>query len=155
MSNTLYDFARRKLLAAGVNWASADGSNTPGPYPIKICLVKTGAGNYTFSAAHDNMSQVAGYIANTSAGSATAIATLANRLTTSTGAANGDDVTFSQVTSGQVINAIVGYMEVDSGNQALNLPIFYIDTATGLPITANGGDIIITWDNGPNAIFRP
>ena len=30
----------------------------------------------------------------------------------------------------------------------------YIDTATGLPITPNGGDIIVTWDNGINKIFR-
>jgi len=29
-----------------------------------------------------------------------------------------------------------------------------MDTATGLPITPNGGDIIITWDNGTNRILR-
>jgi len=155
MPNTLYDFARRKLLAGELDWASADGSNTPGPYPIKVCLVRTGAGNYTFSSAHDNMSQVAGFIGNTSAGTATAIATLTNPLTTSAGAADGDDVTFTQVTSGQTINAIVIYLEISSSNQASNLPIAYIDTATGLPITANGGDIIVTWDGGPNRIFRP
>ena len=155
MPNTLYDFARRKLLAGEVDWASADNNNTPGAFPFKVCLVRTGAGNYTFSAAHDNMSQVAGFIANTSAGTATAIATLNNLLTTSAGAADADDVTFTQVTSGQTINAIVIYMEVSSSNQASNLPLAYIDTATGLPITANGGDIIVTWDGGPNRIFRP
>jgi len=155
MPNTLYDFARRKLLAGEVDWASADSNNTPGPFPIKVCLVRTGAGNYTFSAAHTNMSQIAGFIANTSAGNATAIATLNNPSTTEQGAADGNDVTFAQVTSGQVVNAIVIYIEVSSSNQASNLPIAYIDTATGLPITANGGDIIVTWDNGPNRIFRP
>jgi hypothetical protein len=155
MPNTLYDFARRKLLSGEVVWASADNNNTPGPNPIRVCLVRTGAGNYTFSAAHDNMSQIAGFIGNTSAGSATAIATLTNPLTTAQGAADGDDVTFSQVTSGQTINAIVIYLEISSVNQALNLPVAFIDTATGLPITANGGDIIVTWDNGPNRIFRP
>ena len=32
--------------------------------------------------------------------------------------------------------------------------IAWIDTATGLPIVPNGGDIIVTWDNGNNKIFK-
>ena len=32
--------------------------------------------------------------------------------------------------------------------------IAFIDTATGLPVTPNGGDITITWDNGANKIFK-
>ena len=32
--------------------------------------------------------------------------------------------------------------------------LFFIDTATGLPLTPNGGDVIVTWDNGVNKIFR-
>lgn len=29
----------------------------------------------------------------------------------------------------------------------------YLDTATGLPVTPNGGDITVTWDTGANGIF--
>ena len=50
------------------------------------------------------------------------------------------------------IEAIIIY--VDSGTEATSPLIAYIDTATGLPITPNGGDIIVTWDNGTNKIFK-
>ena len=43
---------------------------------------------------------------------------------------------------------------VDTGTEATSPLIAYIDTATGLPITPNGGDIIVTWDNGTNKIFK-
>ena len=46
--------------------------------------------------------------------------------------------------SGATINAIVIYK--DTGTEATSPLIAYIDTATGLPITPNGGDIIVTWD---------
>ena len=42
----------------------------------------------------------------------------------------------------------------DTGVEATSALIAYIDTATGLPITPNGGDIIVNWDNGANKIFR-
>jgi len=32
--------------------------------------------------------------------------------------------------------------------------IAFIDTATNLPVTPNGGDIIVAWDNGANKIFK-
>ncbi len=31
--------------------------------------------------------------------------------------------------------------------------VAYIDSATGLPVIPNGGDITITWDSGANRIF--
>ncbi len=67
------------------------------------------------------------------------------------GAADGADVTFTSV-SGPTIEAIVIYR--DTGTEATSPLIAYIDTATGLPITPNGGDIIVTWDNGANKIFK-
>ena len=42
----------------------------------------------------------------------------------------------------------------DTGTEATSPLIAYIDTATGLPITPNGGDIIVVWDDGANKIFR-
>ena len=43
---------------------------------------------------------------------------------------------------------------VDTGTDSTSPLIAFIDTATGLPITPNGGDIIVTWDNGPNKLFK-
>ncbi len=76
--------------------------------------------------------------------------TLASKTTTG-GSADAADVTFTAV-SGPSIEAIVIYK--DTGSEATSPLIAYIDTATGLPITPNGGDIIIAWDNGVNKIFR-
>ena len=60
------------------------------------------------------------------------------------GAADAADCTFTSVT-GSSIEAIVIYK--DTGTEATSPLIAYIDTATGLPITPNGGDIIVTWDS--------
>lgn len=55
--------------------------------------------------------------------------------------------------SGNSTEAILVY--IDSGSEVNISPlVVYIDTATGLPITPNGGDIIVTWDNGTNKIFK-
>jgi hypothetical protein len=70
---------------------------------------------------------------------------------TTGGAADAADITFTAV-SGASIEAIIIY--VDSGTEATSPLIAFIDTATGLPITPNGGDIIVTWDNGTNKIFK-
>jgi hypothetical protein len=71
--------------------------------------------------------------------------------TTAGGAADANDITFSSVT-GASIEAIVLYK--DTGTDSTSPLIAFIDTATGLPITPNGGDIIVTWDNGANKIFK-
>ena len=54
--------------------------------------------------------------------------------------------------TGASIEAIVLYK--DTGTDATSPLIASIATATGLPITPNGGDIIVTWDNGANKIFK-
>ena len=61
------------------------------------------------------------------------------------------DITFTSV-SGPSIEAIILF--ADTGTESTSPLIAYIDTATGLPITPNGGDIIVTWDNGANKIFK-
>ena len=59
------------------------------------------------------------------------------------GVCDAADVTFSAV-SGDVSEAVVVYR--DSGVAGTSELIAYIDTATGLPVTPNGGDITITWN---------
>ncbi|WP_429951372.1 hypothetical protein ACQYWY_06800 [Comamonas sediminis] len=134
MANTLYDAARQRFLEAQINWMTDT---------IKVVLVSTSA--YTPQTA------VHQYLADVPVSSRISqIVTLTGKATTG-GAADGADCTFTSV-SGATINAIVIFK--DTGTEATSPLIAYIDTATGLPITPNGGDIIVTWDNGVNKIFR-
>lgn len=134
MANTLFDFARQRFLEAQINWMTDT---------IKVILVSTSA--YTpQTAVHQYLSDISG-----SARIAGPV-TLTAKATTG-GAADAADATFTSV-SGATINAIVIYK--DTGTEATSPLLAYIDTATGLPLTPNGGDVIITWDNGVNRIFK-
>lgn len=134
MANTLFDFARQRFLEAQINWMTDT---------IKCILVDTGA--YTpQTSVHQYLSDIP-----TSARIAGPV-TLTSKATTG-GAADAADCTFTSV-SGASIEAIVIY--ADTGTESTSPLIAYIDTATGLPITPNGGDIIVTWDNGTNKIFK-
>ena len=134
MANTLYDAARQRFLEGQFNWLTDT---------IKVLLVDTGAysvvtGTHQYLSDIPTTARIAGPVTLTAK-------------TTTGGAADGADVTFPSVT-GASIEAIVIYS--DSGTESTSPLIAYIDTATGLPITPNGGDIIVTWDNGVNKIFR-
>lgn len=132
MSNALYDLGRQAFLDADIDW-SAD--------TIKVALVDTGT--YTFSQSHQYYSSVSSAVVGTPQ-------TLVSKTSTS-GVADAADVTFSAV-SGATVEALVIYK--DTGNAATSPLIAYIDTATGLPVTPNGGDITIAWDSGANKIFK-
>ena len=134
MANTLYDFARQRFLEAQLNWMTDT---------IKVILVDTGA--YTPQTA------VHQYLADIPISARIAGPVTLTSKTTTGGAADGADVTFTSVT-GSSIESIIIFS--DSGTEATSPLIAYIDTATGLPITPNGGDIIVTWDNGTNKIFK-
>lgn len=141
MANSLFDPGREGFLDNTIGWI------TP---TIKFALVR----GYTYSAAHKFVSDV------TTAG-ATLVATsaAASSKTQTSGVADAADVTFSAVAAGSAItgilifqsSAVTGGADVASSAQRV---IGYIDTATGLPVTPNGGDITVTWDNGTNRIFK-
>lgn len=71
--------------------------------------------------------------------------------TVTNGVADAADVTFSSVT-GDVSEALVFFK--DTGTESTSRLILLIDTATGLPVTPNGGNITVAFDNGANRIFR-
>lgn len=134
MANALYDKARERFLTGQFNW---------GTDSIKAVLVDTGA--YTVSlTSHEFLSDISSSARVSTSGAFTG-------KTTTGGAADANDITFSSV-SGPSIEAIVIY--ADTGTEATSPLIAFVDTATGLPITPNGGDIIVTWDNGANKIFK-
>ena len=134
MANTLYDEARKGYLEGAFNWLSDT---------VKVILVSTQA--YTVNAStHKFLSDISG------SARISAPVTLTGKSTAS-GAADANDATFPAI-SGGAIGAIIIY--VDSGQESTSPLLAYLDTATGLPITPNGGDIIITWDNGANKIYK-
>ena len=134
MANALFDKARQRFLEGQFNW------NTD---TIKAVLVDTGTYTANLSA-HEFLSDISSGARIATSGAFTGKATTG-------GAADANDVTFTSVT-GASIEAIVLYK--DTGTDATSPLIAFIDTATGLPITPNGGDIIVTWDNGANKIFK-
>ena len=134
MANALFDKAREKFLLGQFNWMTDT---------IKAVLVDTGVYTPNLSS-HE-------FLADVGAGSRVATSGAFSGKSTSGGAADANDVTFTTV-SGASIEAIILYK--DTGVDGTSDLIAYIDTATGLPITPNGGDIIVTWDNGPNKIFK-
>lgn len=83
--------------------------------------------------------------------SAGLIGSLSSALSTKTigtvaaGVFDADNVTFSAV-SGNSVESV--NLLKDTGNAATSDLIAYFDTATGLPVTPNGGDITVTWAAG-------
>lgn len=135
MANGLYAKGREGFLDGSIDWDTDD---------IRAILVDVGA--YTVNlATHDNLDDVA-------AGARIAVSgALANKTKTD-GVADADDVTFSAV-SGATIEAIVLYKH--TGVEGTSRLIAYLDSvASGLPITPNGGNILLTWSSGADKIFK-
>jgi hypothetical protein len=61
------------------------------------------------------------------------------------------DTTFSSVT-GDEASAVIVYLEMDT--LAASTLIAYIDNAPQFPITPDGNDIQVIWDDGANGIFN-
>ena len=135
MANALYDLGRESFLKGEISWS---GDN------IKVALVDSAS--YTPNLGTDQ------FLTDVTAGGAV-IATSANLAskTTAVGVADAADVTFSSVT-GAVSEFLVIYQ--DTGSASTSRLIARIDTATGLPVTPNGGDIAITWDSGSDKIYK-
>lgn len=131
MANALYSKAKESFLNGSINMVA----NT-----ITIALVDTGV--YTYSATHQFRNEVA----NNAVISST---TLANKTITN-GVFDADDATFSSVT-GANCEALLIFQ--DTGIQTTSRLIAYIDSATGLPILPNGGDISVAFSSGSSKIF--
>ncbi len=134
MANTLYDTSRQMFLEGQLNWKDDD---------VKVLLVNTTS--YTVNVATHK------FLSDISSSARVTQPVLLTAKTTTGGAADANDVTFTSV-SGETVGAIVGFK--DTGTESTSPLLFFIDTATGLPLTPNGGDVIVTWDNGINKIFR-
>lgn len=134
MANALYDLGREGFLAGDISWRDDD---------IKAVLIDVA--DYTVDlAAHDFLDDIP-------AGARVATSGNLASKTVTAGVADAADITFSTVT-GDPSEAIVLYQ--DTGVAGTSRLIGYIDTATGLPITPSGADIIVSWSNGASKIFK-
>lgn len=133
MANALYPKFKEALLSQSpsINLSSDT---------INVALIDTGV--YTYNAAHDFWDDAVAGLVGTAQ-------TLGSKTVTN-GVFDAADVTFTSV-SGSTVEALIIYKS--TGVNSTSPLIAYIDTATGLPVTPNGGNISITWDSGANKIF--
>jgi hypothetical protein len=136
MANSLYNYARQLAATTGLTW-------TTGVFRAYL-IDDDAAPGYTFSAAHQYFSSLD--VATRAAGPVALTCSAAD------GACDASDITFTAVAAGPAIDAVMIMKFVSVDGDSPN--VAWIDTATGLPITPNGGDIIVTWDSGTNKIFR-
>lgn len=137
--NALYDYARELFLTGQINWLADSGNGR-----FKLLLTNS---LYTPDTANHKFVSMVG--AEARVGSPTGVPLM--NCSATGGAADADDVVFTSVTGDTVQNLI---LYEDKGQENMSPLIAAIGMATGLPITPNGGDIIVTWDNGSNKIFK-
>lgn len=137
MANAVYPIAKQHFLQADIDMAGDD---------IKVLLIDTE--EYTYNAAHDALADVATSARITIGGGGNPVF---SSKTTTNGVFDAADVTLSAVTGDQ-FEALIIYQSAST--EATSYLVAYIDTnVSGLPLTPNGGNITITWDNGANKIF--
>lgn len=134
MANVLYELGREAFLAGDIAF---DTDN------IKTALLDLSA--YTPNLTTDQ------FLSDVPLGARIAISGNLTSKTITFGIADAADVTFSAVI-GVESEYILIYQ--DTAVESTSRLIALIDTATGLPVTPNGGDIIVQWDNGTNKIFK-
>ena len=135
MANTLFTPYKESLLSLN---PSVDLDTDT----IKVAMVTAG---YTLNAAHQFYSDI------TPGSNVVGTPQTLGSKTVTGGVFDAADATFTAVTGSQVV-ALVLYK--DTGVNSTSPLIAYIDTGTGLPVTPNGGNITIAWDNGTNKIFK-
>jgi len=134
MANALYDKGREGFLDGSIDW----DTNT-----IKSILVDEGADTIDL-AVDDNLDDRA-------AGSRISTSAALTTKTVTNGVADSDDITFTAV-SGASVESVDFFK--DTGTESTSRLICNVDTATGLPVTPSGGDIVFRVDNGANKLFK-
>jgi hypothetical protein len=129
MANAIYPKWKEALLQGLTSPVSAL-TNT-----VKVALVDTGT--YTYSSSHDFLDDISGVVGTAQ--------TLAGTKSYTSGKFSvTGSVTFTAVT-GASVEALIFY--IDTGSAATSRLVAYLDTSqTGLPVTPNGGDITVNFD---------
>lgn len=134
MANALYDKGREGFLDGSIDWDTND---------TRSILIDEADDTIDLSV-DDNLDDRAA-LSRVATSGAMGTKTVTN------GVADAADVTWSAVT-GDPAESIDIYKH--TGVESTSRLICNIDTATGLPVTPNGGDITAQWDSGTNRIFK-
>jgi len=131
MPNAVYPLYKQALIDGAANVDLDTNTTQDGVY---VALIDTGV--YTYSAAHQFYSSLSGIVGTPQR--------IVNPTITN-GLFDGDDVTFTAVT-GNSAEAYVLYRQNAGADTTWRL-VAYVDTGvSGLPVTPNGGNIVVTWD---------
>lgn len=138
MANHVYAKWKEQVIQGGAN-SSLTGT-------VKVLLIDISGSspdvNYTWSDTHQFYSDLTGIVADTTGG---VLGITIGSHTYTNGTFDAANATFTAV-SGATIEALVLY--IAAGSPDINRLVLYLDTSqTGLPVTPNGGDITVTWND--------
>lgn len=140
MASALYPLWKEGMMSAAPNTSMNQADATNGPYCVLI-----DEGIYTYSPSHQFFSSAASAAVGPASGVQLPTPTVA------AGTFDAADITFTAVT-GNSVEALIIYRHNSGANTTWYLVgIFESDYVTGLPVTPNGGDILIQWH--PTGIF--
>ena len=146
MTNALYDKGRNAFAKGEIHWLASGGDD------IKACLLKTA---YTPDLAnHDFFDDLGANVVGNSGGATRADCPALTEIDPVDGVCDADDVTITAVPGAAGVCDYICIFKDDGVADASSPLLALIDTATGLPVTPNGGDITIQWDAGANKIFK-
>ena len=134
MTKALYKKGKNALLSTSLQWSST--------CTYKVMLT---ASEYTVNLVTDD------FVADISAAYRVASGLSLSALSASDGVADGDNVTALAVSGSKIFRFVIYH---DTTNEATSDLILVDDTATGLPLTPNGGDINLTFDSGTCKIYE-
>lgn len=129
MANGAYNIIKKAMEQANFDWGASSW---------KAVLVGTG---YTPNFSTDT---VIGDLGANVIGSAV---TLAGNAVSSAAIVSANSATFTGVSSGLTVKAVVVYFD----NGSLTRLAFYYDTGSGFPYTTTGSNITVDWNNTPTA----
>ncbi len=135
MANAMYTLGRKAFLDGGVAWLTDD-----------IRVISIDEADHTPNLATDDM------LEDVAAGAREFESGNFASKTSTAGTADAADLApaFTSAT-GDVFESIIIFHE--SGVESTSELIVNIDTATGLPLTPDGGNIDITWSSAADRIF--
>jgi hypothetical protein len=146
MANALYDKGRNKFATGEIRWKASGGDT------VRAFLVDS-ASYAPDLANHEFLSDIpAGARKGNYGGSGRADAPALALKDPADGACDANDTTFAAVPAWGPL----GYLAIfkDDGADGRSPLIALIDAAEGLPVTPNGADITISWDDGADKVFR-
>lgn len=133
MANAIYPLYKQSLLKADANLDLIQTGASTAPY---VALITTSSG-YTYATTHQYYSDLTNIVGTDQQETTPAVSTA--------GTFSGDNLTWTAVT-GTVIGAFVIYRKNAGANTTWRLVLYEDTSVTGLPVTPNGGNILITWN---------